>query len=381
MIFVIWHLVSVALVIVNRDYFLLARRGTARENGPRHILLFLIIFSFFSTLGTVGAPLVTGEEWFPIRHMQPLYFLPLFVLAFTFTAYSDKTAVPLRVAGCSAVLAFSLYSIVPCANKLRPDDLKLPYPQHVQCLDEVAEEHGLRYGYGDYWSAKYVTFLSRSGLRVNQLKPNLEMFEWINNPRWYVHGTGPNNRHYPEYRFILTNELAHEQIRLRFGSPALRKECHGVEIYIYDRKTDLSFRNFLRVPAVIASGEQMPISPTSPECLGQYKANGGAWDAPGNVIISDGGHVSVLFATPAIGESGEIAADEDEYEMEFFNNEEAVGTLTVPTVPYRGIQARYVALPETIARKPFDRLVIRPLRGDGNYSIGHIFVYSDSRRE
>ena len=279
----------------------------------------------------------------------------------------------------STIVIFSLRQIIPEAITLEAANLRLPYPEMVQCLDKLAINYDLKYGYSDYWNAKYTTVISHSGARVNALDTDLHILNWINNPVWYINKVGEDSGQYPKYQFILTERLSKPEIEIRFGKPAIRKECPGTEIYIYNRKSDVAFRNFLRIPTTIAAKVSVPSSILSPKSLRKYVPNGQPWDAPGNVIIPRNGELSVKLDPPVVSEILEIAADSnDEYVVDFFRNETILGQLTVPRMPQMGIQARYLPLPKSILGKPFNRLVVRPLQGDGAYSVGDIFFYNDS---
>lgn len=381
-IFLGWLVVSVALLVRYWHYLFFPEREQSGECKEVHFVLFLIIFSFFSLLGTIAAPIISGvwvDPPFSIRYMQPLYILPLFVLTIILTTYNNRRAFWLKVAGFSAVIIFGLYQIVPGVKTLKAANLKLSYPKQVQCLDELATNYDLQYGYSDYWNARYTTILSRSGVRVNQLTPDLRIHHWVNNPAWYSHKIGKVGGQYPTYRFILTDRLLKADIEQKFGPPAVQQDCHGMEIYIYNRESDVAFRNFLRIPAIIANGREVPLSLISPEGLRRYTPNGTPWNAPGTVIIPESGEVSFRFDSSVVSEILEIAAGHnDEYTVDFSMNETLLGSLLVPVIPGPGIQARYLSLPKSMLGKPFDRFVVRPLHGDGAYSIGHIFLYEDS---
>jgi hypothetical protein len=368
------------LLFNNRDY-LFSNVSSRRGGNSTHLVFFLIVFYFCSLITTLGALIVTGN-WVDkgdIRYIQPLYFLPLFFLALILAVYNDKRTLWLKLIIFSIIVIFSLRQIIPAAITLEAANLRLPYPEMVQCLDKLAMNYDLKYGYSDYWNAKYTTVLSHSGARVNELEEDLHIYNWINNPAWYINKVGEDSGQYPKYQFIMTEHLSKPEIETRFGKPAIRKQCPGSEIYIYNRKSDVAFRNFLRIPATIAAKMPVPSSILSPKSLRKYARNGKPWNERGNVIIPKNGELSVKLDPPVVSEILEIAADSnDEYVVDFFRDETILGQLAVPRMPEQGIQARYLPLPKSILGKAFNRLVIRPLQGDGAYSVGDIFFYNDS---
>lgn len=380
-IFAIFIVSSIVFIFRNRDYLLADASIRSRGDNSTELVLFLIIFYFFSLIITLGALIVSGNwaDKGSIRYIQPLYFLPLFFLALILAVYNDRKAFRLKVILLCTVVIFSLRHIIPEAVTLLAANLRLPYPEMVQCLDRVVTNYDLQYGYSDYWNAKYTTILSRSKVRVNQVQSNMHIYNWINNPAWYINKVGEGSGQYPKYQFILTEQLSKAEIEARFGQPAIRKQCPGTEIYIYNRKSDVAFRNFLRIPATIAAKVSVPSSILSPKSLRKYVPNGKRWNEPGNVIIPKNGEVSVQLDPPVVSEILEIAADSnDDYVVNFFMDQTRLGQLTVPMIPKPGIQARYLPLPKSILGKPFNRLVVQPLQGDGAYSVGDIFFYNDS---
>ena len=374
----IFLVTSIILLFKQRKYLFSSQRS--REGKSTYFIPFLIIFSFLSLTITLAALIVTGNwaDLGNIRYIQTLYILPLFFLALILAVFNNRIASWLKLVVFSTVVIFSLRQIIPEATTLDAANLRLPYPELTQCLDKLAANYNLQYGYSDYWNAKETTIMSRSKVRVNQLQPNLDIYDWINNPAWYVNKVGGSEQ-YPKYQFILTNGLSKAEIEARFGKPAVQKACPGTEVYVYNRKSDVAFRNFLRLPATITAQQGIPLSILSPKNLRQYVFNGTNWNAPANVIIPKNGEVSFQVDPPAVSEILEISADSnDTYGVDFFMDKTLLGHLPVSTVPKPGMQARYLSLPESMLGKPFNRLVIRPQEGDGSYSVGDIFFYNDS---
>jgi hypothetical protein len=104
-------------------------------------------------------------------------------------------------------------------------------PPLVHCLDEQAAARGLRHGISNYWQAKYISVLSRQGLHVVQVQPDLTPFHWINSIEWYDR----------DFEFIIIDEasegwhlLSQELIVSRFGEPADTFRCGASLALVYD---------------------------------------------------------------------------------------------------------------------------------------------------
>ncbi|MFZ4814284.1 MAG: hypothetical protein ACOYL5_07105 [Phototrophicaceae bacterium] len=55
------------------------------------------------------------------------------------------------------------------------------YPNYIACLDQKTAERGLRYGVGGYWQSRQGSMLSRNGLSIAQVLPNLDPYLLLNN--------------------------------------------------------------------------------------------------------------------------------------------------------------------------------------------------------
>ena len=101
------------------------------------------------------------------------------------------------------------------------------------------------------------------------------------------------------------------------------------------------------------------------------------------MVLAPQSVLEVLFEPPAFGEVIEISADaNDEYEIIVFSGSHRVAMLRAPAVPgCDGMQARYLLLPVHADERGVDKLLIRPVSGDGRCSVGHVFIYEDSLRE
>lgn len=354
---------------------------TLPEPSAAGCLYFFLVFTFFSLAGSLSSTIYASFWISPSerRYLLPCYLLPLLSITMALFHYRGRISPWIKATLFSAVLIYSAMAILPQGLALRWRELSLIYPKNAQSLDRLAFDTGLRHGYGDYWSAKFLTVHSRAGVRVNQLYPNLAIYSWINNFSWY--GNPPAGKGgYPEYQFIVMDRMQKNRVLEEFGEPASRQNCSGSEIYIYNRRQDYKFRNFLR--AWVSTDLHAPVEPAS---LARPKPGGSAWDSASGGIIPATGELLVRFDPPAGGDLLEIAADNnDEYEVRFYGPDASgiiappMASLVVPKVTARGVRSRILPIPETVRNRPVARLVIRPVSGDGFYGVGHVFIYEDT---
>ncbi len=180
-----------------------------------------------------------------LRHLQPLYVLPPIVMGSLWLWQRQGAPPRWLMPGVLLLLSAKLAIATP------PQSAQLPYPDEVRCLDEA----GLRVGYGDYWTARYLTLLSHRGLVVDPVELHFMGVErWENNPAQYLSHVDP-------YQFIVVGRWRRERLVARFGEPARAVRCGELEALIYDRPSDFGFRNLLHLAALADNGRTLPPAP------------------------------------------------------------------------------------------------------------------------
>lgn len=92
------------------------------------------------------------------------------------------------------------------------------YPEDVRILDELKSEHGLSYGLGGYWQAKYSSIFSRNNLRLysvsnGSFKPSYH----VTNENWF-HDGGKGLHANPTFNFLETSAYKDtRKLKVLFG--------------------------------------------------------------------------------------------------------------------------------------------------------------------
>ncbi|SHI47108.1 hypothetical protein SAMN05444280_102189 [Tangfeifania diversioriginum] len=80
------------------------------------------------------------------------------------------------------------------------------YPEEVKLIDEVAKEHDLQYGVGNYWYAKKTTMFSKEDVRIYTALEDLRAWLHVTNENWYF--TNRKGKYgNPRFNFVLLNNL------------------------------------------------------------------------------------------------------------------------------------------------------------------------------
>ncbi|MGF1499010.1 MAG: hypothetical protein ACFB8W_19610 [Elainellaceae cyanobacterium] len=96
------------------------------------------------------------------------------------------------------------------------------------------------------------------------------------------------------------------------------------------------------------------------------------WNAPGNRLI----RVQQAIAFPPTTAAAiDISLDSNDlYQLQFLRQGQPLGEVQLGPKPGGGLARYRVPLPPEVANRPFDEMLIRPLEGDGFYSLGHLQV-------
>jgi hypothetical protein len=373
---------------------------TARQRA--RLALFLITFALLSMGASVLGPLAKARQAFWVfRYFHPLVLLPPFVLAILTAMYRGPASRYVKGGACCAAVAFALYVYVPPLSSLRLATLRSPYPDLLQCIDDVVSRYGVQYGYCGYWDSKYLTILSRSGARFNLVSREVTPWHIANNPAWYR--TPPGGRGgYPRYEFVVAGEQWAPGVRQRFGEPAAAHGCGDRVVLIYNRAADVAFRNRIRLPATLGDGPlmdaqgmpihgstAMPALPTQGNganatgitCAAgrdRYTVDGTPPDAPELATIEAGRSFIAEFAPPITAEvlEGALMAGLS-YTAAFFRGGRPLGKLGIPPAEGDAIRIHYLQLPATVRDGAFDRVVITPVGPTAGPAIGHLCFYDD----
>ena len=79
------------------------------------------------------------------------------------------------------------------------------YPDKARILDDLKDEHQLKYGIAEYWDAKLMTSFSRNGVRLYTVfDEGFTPWYHVANKNWY-HDGGKGANKDPVFNYILTD--------------------------------------------------------------------------------------------------------------------------------------------------------------------------------
>jgi arabinofuranosyltransferase len=104
------------------------------------------------------------------------------------------------------------------------------------------------------------------------------------------------------------------------------------------------------------------------------KPTGTRWNQPGNIVFRPAG-VEVRLRRPSHARMLEVSLDHnDDYELVFVDGSRPITRQAVPaqTTPQGGLVVRGVEVPAAAVDRGYETVLIRPLRGDNAYALGHL---------
>ena len=219
--------------------------GRAGRVSGRFIALFL--FLLLQLAANLSSALISANG--ELRYFMPVVYLPLFwgwpfllILIPGVVKWLRESLAPPLGWGLLG-LAIALLGFFLVTNPGRPA-LDAYYPLEVACIDTHAQALGLRYGITQYWSARYTQLLSKDRLVMVQVNHDVSPFRYLNNSDGYSHDFG----------FILadplntsSNLVPRAEVVARFGEPAASFDCDGIEMMVYNRPSDQTFKRQFKI--------------------------------------------------------------------------------------------------------------------------------------
>ena len=189
-------------------------------------------FAVGGLAATTLMPLITTywRDANHVRYIQPWLILPAW-LALVCWLPSIKFLETNRwyLAALGMVFVAVLGFAVP---GIRTADLQWPYPERQARLDQFLLGRGLKHGLSGYWQGHEINALSRTPMRVFEVKPDGSVSFWNNNAFWFYEGVD-RNLTVPDYNFIVIDGLDQAALRQKFGEAAEVAQIGGYTLWLY----------------------------------------------------------------------------------------------------------------------------------------------------
>ncbi len=211
------------------------------------------LFAWFFIPVVVFTPVINGSYFSPaiLRFNIHAYYFGVLLTGFLlFLLFRNRKGVA-NLSGVSVVIALVL--LVSIYNKRKTDVSLQPllgyYPERIACIDSVALETQCKYGIATYWDAKLTTMLSKQGVRLYHVFPDLKIWYHVTNKNWY-YKQGKGIHANPKFRLIVMNGFDSSKVVQVLGRPLeiLTFPEMGTEVWLMN---EFEFDVETRAPSVI----------------------------------------------------------------------------------------------------------------------------------
>jgi len=303
------------------------------------------------------------------RYVLPCFAFPSLLWALQPPRLSRKPwlAWVLLLAGLGQAL-WAAHALPPIKSAFAP-----PPQDKLAWIESVMARRGLHRGYCNYWDEKPALVYSDGRVRMTGLlewnEPScLFMLKaWVSSKAWWV---GKPGQPFPIYDFVLTDSMDVERLKAGFGAPADIERWQGHELWIYNRPSDVVFRNYLRKFLDGANGCSTFISvpglprPRIADVL-----------SPHSMRIQPGKDVSVPLAPAVKADVIEFWGwQRDSWQVEFWQGGRFLRRLSLTGSGQAGLA---VWCAKALPNEPFDRMVVRVTTGSEGL-LRNIIFYPDS---
>lgn len=116
------------------------------------------------------------------------------------------------------------------------------------------------------------------------------------------------------------------------------------------------------------------------QALSIPKAEGSRWNAGGNIVLDKSGVIIDLGGISTLNTLNVSLDNNDDYLLKFFHNKRSIAEHTIRSKGIRmnGMAIYDAKVPTEAVQNGYDSLLLKPISGDGFYSIGHITLSNDT---
>lgn len=355
----------------------ITRQRIAPNNQFAFHTAFMLLITMGSIVGTVLSVVDFGL-WLDLnslRFLMPLMLLPLVLVGLIAVNILERCR-PEGGAIAGGVVLIAACAVCIPGRSAAPVTSAVYYPPRLVQFDNIVRKYHLHNGFAQYWQARPLSLENKTGTLVHAITDKLLPSFWISNPRNLVtRKTAVNG--YPPFDFIIPTGLNRAAVLKKFGEPAVVAPADDLEVFIYNRPQDVLVRNFGRGAALAEVRANIKTKPRikTPRQLNWLRTPGTDWNAPGVLIIPDGGHLTATLDHESICNYFEISADSnDVYSITFLDHGKPVGHCVAPALDADGLEPRDFNLTPILHNAPFDSLIIQPSGGDHYYSVGYVLM-------
>lgn len=217
-----FNLVSIILILTLASFILTAiiivrnYRSLIFAAKSEKILLYFL-FSFFFVPAVIIAPILNGSYtgFDTVRYIVFALYLAIFNLPLIIWFYrSGINKLFFKLAPVVLFIVLLGYGVILTKKGNIGEQISQManyYPEVVRNADNIAIQEGLKFGLANYWEAKHITMLSKSGLKIYAVHDDLVTFYHVSNRDWY-YGCTKCEIGERKFNFIILNRFINRDV-------------------------------------------------------------------------------------------------------------------------------------------------------------------------
>jgi hypothetical protein len=260
---------------------------------------------------------------------------------------------------------------------LGPRDHFKEHAAFTATFDDIAGPQCLRRGFAKPELAKLLTKFAKEPVWINQITDDFGPHHYVDNLEWYAFEKDFTCR---GYDFIIETPDKASILLDYFGEPRARLPYREYEIWVYDRESDLSFRNVMKARILAKLGRNDLISMPAIRELRRHQANGVPCWPESCVYVHPMAGLTIDFDPPAAHDVLEISLAEDAaYTLDVRNDQgEVVQEINVPLISRNAVlKTHFFKLVRTTRNGMVKTVAVTTRDGQGKFAVGQAFLYDD----
>ena len=237
----------ISIFLLGRFIYVRIKNKTLRVLDSKFLVV-LFLFCFIPLVLFIPILLGVYTGWDTIRYNFQTIIVGLLFVGLTLNYSANKTKQAITFVLTPSVLIALVFTCSILFSKTFYTGLNGVvnfYPEKVETIDKITEEHNLQFGVAPYWTAKYTMMLSKNNVRTYTCYP--EMTPWYHacNEKWFYFN--PYTKDSVDFNFVVIDGPKHEKFfKELLGEPLEIIDTNAVKIYItkpfrYNPKTYLPY--------------------------------------------------------------------------------------------------------------------------------------------
>ncbi len=218
----LWAFWTIYAILIATAFFGYKNADFGKRNRRMGIISMFVILSVFSG---IALPILSlyWNNYYNSRYFLNLAILPIIAIVAIFlnrnlflSKQAKLTAIPIVI--FEMVIILSLFS----KTTSHKENFVFDYSEQIAEYDKIVSENEWKLGLCQYWYSHLYNVIGKADAQLNHVREDGSAYFWCNNSYWYFgngNKTDQSMLEFPDYDFVLMNQLDREAILQKYGQP------------------------------------------------------------------------------------------------------------------------------------------------------------------